>query len=86
MFSARIPDEARHKQAQVESVKVAVERRVACMMDEPLSDNVPLAARTQYLLPPVGDDLRLGDVLQKKTKNQITLPPFAWCSRRPATW
>lgn len=59
-----IPDKGADE--QVENVRVTVKRRIASMMDEPLSSDNRLAARTQYLIPPMGDSIALGDILRKK--------------------
>lgn len=49
-----------------ETLKRSGRRRVAALMDEPLPDGRVLAAWEQYLFPPVGNDIQLGDVLRKK--------------------
>lgn len=62
-----IPDEEVNN--SIENVKSTVRRRIASMMDEPLSSGIPLAAQTQYLIPPIGSDLSLGDILREKNND-----------------
>ncbi len=51
--------------ARVQAVIRSCRRRVAALMDQSLNhDGSDMASWEQYLFPPVGDDLFLGDILQ----------------------
>ena len=53
-----------HQEQRSATILRASRRRVAALMDEPLSGDRQLAAWEQYLCPPVSKDLQLGDVLR----------------------
>ena len=60
----------------VENVKLTVKRRIASMMDTPLSGNTLLAAKTQYLIPPIDENIVLGDILQEKNTDSNSPASF----------
>ena len=53
-----------HQEQRSDSILRASRRRVAALMDEPLSEDGDLAPWEQYLCPPVSKDLQLGDVIK----------------------
>ncbi len=73
--------ESLHEES-VENVKLTVKCRIASMMDKPISGDTPLAAQTQYLIPPIDNNVILGDILKKRkadsedpTSFQVVLTP-----------
>lgn len=57
-----------------ETIMRSGRRRVAALMDEPLSNGKALASWEQYLFPPVSNHTLLGDVLRKKEKGRNNDP------------
>ncbi len=71
-FSKAMRDVARYAfeafrddtQRIVDTIKRSGRRRLAALMDEPPANETTLADWEQYLLPPVSEDIRLGDILR----------------------
>lgn len=63
---------------QIDVMKRAARRRLAAQMDELSSGSYKLAPWEQYIFPPISEEIRLGNILMKKSDTSDGLDPNAF--------
>lgn len=62
-----------------DAIRRSGRRRLAALMDEISEDGATLASWEQYLFPPIGEDMQLGDVLKGMSGKDRDFEPASFC-------
>ena len=71
-------EEYKDAAARIDVMKRAARRRLAAQMDELSSGSYKLAPWEQYIFPPISEEIRLGNILMKKSDTSDGLDPNAF--------